>query len=94
VPKYYFHYRTDDELVEDREGSVHSDLEAAHAHAADLGRALLSMELRRGEDPGLPRSIEITDEEGNDQLYVVFWASLTARDTGNAKDKLATPTLH
>jgi hypothetical protein len=94
LPKFYFHYRTDDALLEDHEGSVHPDLDAAEAHAAELGRSLLRVALRKGQDPRAPRSIEITDESGADQLYVVFWASMVPNDPGKRQDTLAAPTLH
>lgn len=80
-PKFYFHCRTETEqLLEDHEGSTHADLEAAHDHANALGRAILEQALAGGADPCLPRSIEITDEAGKDQLFIVFWAALAPGD--------------
>ena len=94
MPKFYFHYRTDDALLEDHEGSVHPDLDAAHAHAAELGRSLLRVALHKGQDPRAPRSIEITDESGEDQLYVVFWASMMRNDPAKRQETLAAATVH
>ena len=80
-PKFYFHCRTETEqLLEDREGSIHADLDAAHDHANALGRAILERALAGGGDPGRPLSIEITDAAGTDQLFVVFWAALAPAD--------------
>lgn len=74
MPRYFFHYRTDDELIEDREGREFDNLAAAEHNAAELGRAIVDRAAGSGEDPRLPRSIEITDASGEDLLYVVFWA--------------------
>ncbi len=74
MPRYFFHYRTDDELIEDREGGEFADLAAAEHNAAELGRAIVDQAASKGEDTRIPRSIEITDAKGEDLLYVVFWA--------------------
>ncbi len=72
MPRYFFHYRTDDQLIEDREGREFDNLAAAEHNAAELGRAIVDRAAGSGEDPRLPRSIEITDASGEDLLYVVF----------------------
>jgi len=74
VPKYYFHYRTDDALVRDEAGSEHPDLDAAEQTAAEMGRAIIEKVAGEGGEMDAPRSIEITDAAGHDLLYVVFWA--------------------
>jgi hypothetical protein len=74
VPKFYFHYRTDDELIRDTDGVELQDLDAAEHNAAELGRAIVDRAASTGGDTGLPRSIEITDAAGRELLYVVFWA--------------------
>jgi hypothetical protein len=74
LPRYFFHYRTDDELIEDHEGREFADLAAAEHNAAELGRAIVDRAASTGEDTRKPRSIEITDAQGEDLLYVVFWA--------------------
>lgn len=74
MPRYFFHYRTDDELIEDREGREFDNLAAAEHNAAELGRAIVDKAASEGADTRLPRSIEITDAKGEDLLYVVFWA--------------------
>lgn len=74
MPRYYFHYRTDDELVRDNEGCEFADLDAAEHNAAELGKAIVERAGNTGEDMGVPRSIEITDAGGEELLYVVFWA--------------------
>jgi len=74
MPRYYFHYRTDDELVRDQDGRELESLEAAEQRAAELGRAIVDQAASTGGDARLPRSIEITDDSGTELLYVVFWA--------------------
>ncbi|MNL72276.1 hypothetical protein D3C87_1975620 [compost metagenome] len=74
MPRYYFHYRTDDALIRDDEGSEHANLEAAEQSAAEMGRAIIEKVAGEGGEMDAPRSIEITDASGKDLLYVVFWA--------------------
>lgn len=74
MPKYYFHYRTEDALIRDDKGSDHDSLEAAEQSAAEMGRAIIEKVAGEGGEMDAPRSIEITDASGHDLLYVVFWA--------------------
>lgn len=74
MPRYYFNYRTDDELIRDRDGRELESLEAAEQRAAELGKAIVDQAASTGGDARLPRSIEITDDNGEELLYVVFWA--------------------
>lgn len=74
MPRYYFHYRTDDELIRDTDGSELPDLDAAEHNAAALAKAIVDQMASTGGDTRLPRSIEITDAGGEELLYVVFWA--------------------
>ena len=74
MPRYFFHYRTDDELIRDPAGTELADLEAAEHNAAELGKAIVDKAAGVGGDTEMPRSIEITDAAGRDLLYVVFWA--------------------
>lgn len=74
MPRYYFHYRTDDELIRDMDGSELPDLDAAEHNAAALAKAIVDQTASTGGDTRLPRSIEITDAGGEELLYVVFWA--------------------
>lgn len=74
MPRYYFHYRTDDELIRDEAGSDLADLEAAEHQAAEIGRAIIDKLAGEGGETRLPRTIEITDAKGEELLYVVFWA--------------------
>mgnify|MGYP004546226913 CR=1 FL=1 len=80
MPRYFFHYRTDAELIRDTDGTDLVDLAAAERNAAELGRAIVDRAASFGEDCQLPRSIEITDAAGEDLLYVVFWGSLEPED--------------
>ncbi|MCP8884173.1 hypothetical protein NIM87_11715 [Devosia sp. XJ19-1] len=74
MPKYYFHYRTEDALIRDDKGSEHPNIEAAEQTAAEMGRAIIEKVAGEGGEMDAPRSIEITDASGEDLLYVVFWA--------------------
>ena len=74
MPRYFFHYRTDDELIRDTDGSELPDLDAAEHNAAALGKAIVDRAASTGGDMRAPRSIEITDATGEELLYVVFWA--------------------
>ena len=74
MPRFYFHYRTDDELIPDAEGSELPDLTAAEHNAAALAKAIVEHAASTGGDTRMPRSIEITDAAGEELLYLVFWA--------------------
>ncbi|MDB5474258.1 MAG: hypothetical protein JWP99_1561 [Devosia sp.] len=74
MPRYYFNYRTDSELIVDQDGRELPNLDAAEHNAAELGRAIIDQAASSGGNTGLPRSIEITDDSGEELLYVVFWA--------------------
>ncbi|UJW85621.1 DUF6894 family protein [Devosia sp. SL43] len=74
MPRYYFHYRTDDELIRDTDGSDLPDLDAAENNAAAMAKAIVERAASTGGDTRLPRSIEITDASGEELLYLVFWA--------------------
>lgn len=74
MPRYYFHYRTDDELIPDTDGQDLPSLEAAEESAATLAKAIVEQAAHNGGDTRIPRSIEITDASGEELLYLVFWA--------------------
>ncbi|WP_248304942.1 hypothetical protein [Devosia sp. FKR38] len=96
MPRYFFHYRTDDQLIRDTDGSDLPDLDAAEHNAAALAKAIVEHAKSQGEDPTLPRSIEITDSDGEELLYLVFWAGPKMGGGGDTDDEpaLDTPTLH
>ena len=94
MPKYYFHYRTDDGVVRDDKGDELEDLDAAERHAAELGQAIIGRALGEGDDPKAPRSIEITDATGEELLYVVFWASPEPVEKGKPGTVVEPVTLH
>lgn len=73
MPRYFFHYRTDEDLIRDEAGSELADLEAAEHRAAELGKAIVDKLAGQGQETQLPRTIEITDAGGEELLYVVFW---------------------
>ncbi|WP_052715642.1 DUF6894 family protein [Devosia chinhatensis] len=82
MPRYFFHYRTDDGLIRDETGSDLANLDAAEQKAAELGRAIIDRVAGEGGEMNAPRSIEITDASGHDLLYVVFWAGPKVGDGG------------
>lgn len=92
MPRFYFHYRTDDELVRDVDGSDLPDLEAAEHNAAAMAKAIVERAASTGGDTSLPRSIEITDAAGEELLYLVFWAGPKA---GGGDEEIGGPiTVH
>lgn len=94
MPRFYFHYRTDDEFVVDAQGLDLPDLEAAHEQAAEIGRTMLARALEAGENPKASRCIEIVDESGVEVLYIVFWASASKPGNLGSEELLKPPTLH
>ncbi len=80
MQRYFFHYQgSDDEVMEDRVGSCHPDLEAVEREAHQLAREILEEEIAEGGPVIAPRCLEITDENGEIVLYVPFWVSLTTK---------------
>ena len=62
--RYFFHLREPGFYVRDEEGAELADLDAAHAHALENVRDIISMEVRRGVIP-LSHVMEIADTAGN-----------------------------
>lgn len=93
LPRYFFHYRTDDELIRDAEGSDLPNLDAAEQNAAALAKAIVERTASTGGDTTLPRSIEITDAAGEDLLYLVFWSG-PSLDEAEDDDFIAPATIH
>ncbi|MEO6013246.1 MAG: hypothetical protein ABIQ30_06645 [Devosia sp.] len=79
MPRYFFHYRdTNDQLVEDRLGSLHKNLEAAEREAQLVAEEILTEEFTQATPIFAPRCLEIEDEAGRVVLYLPFWASIAA----------------
>lgn len=93
MPRFFFHYRTDDEIIRDPDGSELPDLEAAEHNAAALAKAIVEQAASTGGDTRIPRSIEITDAAGEELLYLVFWAG-PKLGSGNSEEPLAPVTVH
>lgn len=94
MPRFYFHYRTDDELIPDTAGSELPDLEAAEHNAAALAKAIVEHAASTGGDTRLPRSIEITDASGEELLYLVFWAGPKVASDRDEADVDGSVTVH
>ena len=61
MPRFFINIRHGDFLIEDEEGSVLPDVEAAYREALLAARDILSSKLRAGEDVN-GQIFEITDE--------------------------------
>jgi hypothetical protein len=94
LPRFYFHYRTDDELIQDQDGRELPDLEAAEHNAAALAKAIVEQAASTGGDTRIPRSIEITDAAGEELLYLVFWAGPKVGTTDDAPESVSPVTVH
>jgi hypothetical protein len=99
MPRFYFHYRTDDELIRDVDGRDLPDLDAAETNAAALAKAIVEHAASSGEDTRVPRSIEITDASGEELLYLVFWAGPRVEqdedsDDDDGDEPIAAVTVH
>jgi hypothetical protein len=96
MPRFFFHYRTDDELIRDVDGSDLPDLEAAEHNAASLAKAIVEHAASTGGNTRQPRSIEITDASGEELLYIVFWAGPKVGIEGEDDDTVLdqVPTVH
>ena len=94
MPRFFFHYRTDDELVRDTDGSDLPDLDAAELNAAAMAKAIVEYAASTGGDTRLPRSIEITDAAGEELLYLVFWAGPKVDEDDEDVDTVIPVTVH
>lgn len=94
MPRFFFHYRTDDELIRDADGSELPDIEAAEHNAAALAKAIVEQAASTGGDTRIPRSIEITDASGEELLYLVFWAGPKVTPEGEEQDPIEPTTVH
>lgn len=61
MPRYFFHIRTDSDLVRDAEGSDLPDEVAAKIEGEAAAREMLAEAVRKGEMPDT-RCLEICDE--------------------------------
>jgi hypothetical protein len=85
MARYYFHYRgPDGDIVEDRIGSPHPDVEAVEREAHMVARDILQGELSAGGSPSATRCLEIEDESGALVLYLPFWASIVVEPSAEA----------
>ncbi len=94
MPRFFFNYRRDENLIADSLGVDLPDIAAAHVQAAEFARVMLAKAVSAGESPSESRCIEIIDEQGTEVLYVVFWASAPGADASEIDDQLKLPTVH
>ena len=81
MPRFYFHYRTDDELIRDTDGSELPDLEAAEHNAAALAKAIVEQAASKGGDTRIPRSIETG-------THVLFAGAVIEAETTSSRSPL------
>ena len=75
MPRFFFHIRDGDEFIEDPDGSVLRDLEAARAEAIAGARAVLAAKVLAGQVID-GQKFEITDESGNVLELMPFKSAL------------------
>ena len=71
MPRFYFHIRDGDQLIEDPDGSELPDLEAARAEALEGARTILAEKVRTGALVDGQR-FEIVDESGTVRTTLPF----------------------
>jgi hypothetical protein len=72
MPHYYFHLRTDGNLVRDEDGEDLQNLETARYEAIEAAREIMSEEVLKGKAPSNGRQFEIADEAGETVLTLRF----------------------
>jgi hypothetical protein len=75
MPRFFFHIRDGDELIEDPDGSVLPDLEAARVEAIEGARAIVAAKVLAGKLID-GQKFEITDESGNTLDLIPFKSAL------------------
>lgn len=75
MPRFFFHIRDGDELIEDPDGTVLPDLEAARLEAIEGARAVLAAKVLAGKVID-GQKFEITDESGNVLELMPFKSAL------------------
>ena len=78
MPQFFLHIHDDDEFIEDPEGRVYPDLNAAREEAKEAAREILADKVRRGVEIDGQR-IDITDEKGSTVATVKFRDQLRLR---------------
>ena len=73
--RFYFHLRTDGQLMPDEEGVDLPDLSAAQREAIAAARELLAEAIKDGK-PNVPEAFVIADEEGREIDTVLLAAVL------------------
>lgn len=63
MARYYFHVQCDDGLIEDPEGSLLDDEQAAFKEAAEAARMILGDAVKSGREPA-GCTVVIADEQG------------------------------
>ncbi len=75
MTRFFFHFRSHDDNIDDPEGQDLEDLSAAHLEAVATARALTAKLLLDGKYPDGQR-LDVSDADGNVLLAVPFVAAL------------------
>jgi hypothetical protein len=68
MPRFFFHIRDGDRLIQDEEGQDHADAEEVRLTAVRSAREMLSQAALRGEAATIQYRLEIVDEAGREVL--------------------------
>jgi hypothetical protein len=78
MPRFYFHIKHGDRLVEDKEGDDFPDLALARAQALEAAREMWSEAIKTGREL-IADAFVITDEQGHRLLLVPMTEALPKR---------------
>ena len=72
MPLYFFHIKEGDEVLHDKEGVDHPDLEAARAEAIEGIRQIVGDAVMFGSPLRLDREMHVVDDAGETLLKFTF----------------------
>jgi hypothetical protein len=72
MPLYFFHIKEGDEVLHDKEGVDHPDLEAARAEAIEGIRQIVGDAVMFGSPLRLDREMHVVDDAGETLLKLIF----------------------
>jgi hypothetical protein len=81
MPHFYFHMRTDQDLVLDDEGIELSDIGVAREEALKTAREIMAGKIRYGSDD-FPDAVVIVDQDGKEIASVALLDALPSRLRG------------
>jgi hypothetical protein len=81
MPRFYFHMRTDQDLVLDDEGIELPDIDVAKEDALKAAREIMARKIRYGSDD-FPDAVVIFDQDGKEIASVALVDALPSRLRG------------